>query len=484
MNKKITINPFNRVEGDLKVAVEIQDNTVSDAHVAGVMFRGFEKILKNHFPEDALVYTPRICGICSVSHSVAAAAALAAVAEPFVPSGSGTIARNIVHATENTMSHITQFYLYFAPDMLNSRYAELDIFGSMKRRFAPLSGSSVVRIVSERKRFLEILGHMVGKWPHTLAIHPGGITLSLDASQIFRIKGILAEFASVVESVLIGMPLAEHLSLRTEEEMNAAYGSAKGLESDLGLFLRFAQVSGLGDMGRGPGRFLSAGAYRQTDGSFLIPPGYWDGDLAPLDPGEITESIAHSFFTASAETNNPFSDVSEAKWDKPGAYSWAKAPRYSGRVVEVGALGRQVISGDPLIRDLYARYGSTVLTRVLARLREAVILLQAMNSWAGMLDQYGNYFAGYTIPQEGSGIGMTEAARGFLGHWIEVDKGRIRNYQVITPTAWNCSPRDESGCPGAVEGTLIGSRIGDPGNPVEISHIIRSFDPCLVCTVH
>lgn len=484
MSKTITINPFNRVEGDLKIRLELDNNLVTDARAAGSMFRGFEKILRNHSPEDALVYTPRICGICCISHSVAAALALEAIAEPFASSRSGIIARNMAHATENAMSHITQFYLYFAPDMLNRKYKSLSFYETLKARLAPLEGSSVRTIIAERKRFLEILGNLVGKWPHTLAIHPGGTTLSLDASQLFRIKGILTEFITKVESLLYGMPLADYAALRTAADLQRAYGSGKAAESDLGLFLRFAGPAGLMNMGAGPSRFLSAGAYRQPGGDCFLPAGYFDAGCRPLDPTQISEAIRYSFFESSAGPLDPFHDVSEPALNKPGAYSWSKAPRYGGEVVEVGALGRQVISGDPLMLDLFSLHGSSVFTRVFARIHEAARLLQAMHSWIDMLDDRENYFAPYILRQEGSGIGMTEAARGFLGHWLRVERGKIINYQVITPTAWNCSPRDDQGSPGAVEDSLTRTVLADPENPVEIDHIIRSYDPCLVCTVH
>ncbi|HDY70295.1 MAG TPA: HupV protein [Nitrospirae bacterium] len=484
MSKHVTLTPFSRVEGDLRIKVTIDSGAVTDARASGVMFRGFEKILRNHYPEDALVFTPRICGICCISHSIAASSALGSISEDFTPSRSGLIAKNIAHATENAMSHITQFYLYFAPDLLNSKYKGLKHHDLIKSRFEPLKGKSVTEVMAERKRFIEILGLIVGKWPHTLAIHPGGITKSLESSTIFRLRGVLASFISVVEGLITGVPVDEYLNIKTVSDLEALYsGNEKDLP-DIGLFYRFAKEAGLMEMGRWQGIFLSAGAYRQPDGSFYIPPGFWDNGLSPLDPGIITESIKYSFFNNSEDRSGPLEDFSEPKWNKPGAYSWAKAPRYGGRVVEVGALGRQVICNDGLILDLLSRYGSTVFTRAFARLHEAVKLLSAIGSWIDQLGTEDGYYAGTSIRKDASGMGLTEAARGFLGHWISVEGGKIKNYQVITPTAWNCSPRDENDNPGALEQALIGCSIADVENPVEIDHIIRSFDPCLVCTVH
>jgi uptake hydrogenase large subunit len=86
--------------------------------------------------------------------------------------------------------------------------------------------------------------------------------------------------------------------------------------------------------------------------------------------------------------------------------------------------------------------------------------------------------------QDGDGFGAINAARGSLGHWLRIRDGKIANYQVITPTAWNGSPRDTAGRRGHWEESFLGLEIRDPENPVELFHIVRSHDACLVCTVH
>jgi hydrogenase large subunit len=82
-------------------------------------------------------------------------------------------------------------------------------------------------------------------------------------------------------------------------------------------------------------------------------------------------------------------------------------------------------------------------------------------------------------------MGLVEAARGSLGHWLSIRRGRILNYQIIAPTTWNFSPRDADGVPGALEQALVGAPVCDgETNPVAVQHVVRSFDPCMVCTVH
>ena len=83
-----------------------------------------------------------------------------------------------------------------------------------------------------------------------------------------------------------------------------------------------------------------------------------------------------------------------------------------------------------------------------------------------------------------SGTGLTEAARGALGHWLEITNGVVSRYQCVVQTTWNCSPRDDFGQPGALEQALVGAPVADPDNPIEPVRVVRSFDPCLSCAVH
>lgn len=126
------------------------------------------------------------------------------------------------------------------------------------------------------------------------------------------------------------------------------------------------------------------------------------------------------------------------------------------------------------------------MVRQLARLVRPAFLLEPMAQWLSETAAHreeGFYRSVQTIP-DGAGAGLLQAARGALGHWVTVQDEKIVSYQVITPTAWNGSPRDEKGRRGAWEEALIGTPLADIGNPVQAGHVIRSFDPCLVCAVH
>ena len=112
---RLLVGPFNRVEGDLEVLLDVDGGRVASAHVNATMYRGFEQILQGKAPHDALVYVPRICGICSVTQSVAAARALAAACGVEAPPN-GVWLTNLMLACENAADHLTHFYLFFMPD--------------------------------------------------------------------------------------------------------------------------------------------------------------------------------------------------------------------------------------------------------------------------------------------------------------------------------------------------------------------------------
>ena len=168
------------------------------------------------------------------------------------------------------------------------------------------------------------------------------------------------------------------------------------------------------------------------------------------------------------------------------AYSLAKATRYDDRVVQLGPLSDLVLAGDPLTRSLLEVQGPSTWLRQFTRLHRPVAALQEMRRTVGELRAHlaePTYAAAEPRP-DGDGFGAINAARGSLGHWVRIRDGKIANYQVITPTAWNGSPRDNSGRRGHWEESFVGLEIADLDNPVELFHVVRSHDACLVCTVH
>lgn len=485
MSERLIVGPFNRVEGDLEVQIEVAGGRVSSARVNAPMYRGFEPMLVGRDPHDALVIVPRICGICSVSQSVAAARAIADAAGVEVPPN-GAHVINLMLACENLADHLSHFYLFFMPDFTRPVYAARPWFGEATRRFAALAGEHARAAVAARQRWFEIMGTLGGKWPHTLSIQPGGSARAVEASERIRLLAKVREFRAFLESTTFAAPLEEVAALDSEAALQR-WHAADPQRGDLRLFLTIAADLGLESLGRGPGRTLSYGAYRQPDGTFELAAGLWrevDRTLGAVDLEAIREDTTHAWLTGDTPLH-PRDGLTEPMIDKPAGYSWNKAPRLGGEVVETGAIARQLAGGQPLIRDAVARSGANVTTRVLARLIELARVLPMTERWLAALSPREPFFHADRLPAEADGTGLTEAARGALGHWVRVRHGRIANYQIVAPTSWNFSPRDAAGTPGALEAALEGAPVLDgEDTPVAVQHIVRSFDPCMVCTVH
>jgi hydrogenase large subunit len=481
---RLLVGPFNRVEGDLEIRLEVADGRVTHAWVTAPMYRGFEQILQGKHPFDAMVYVPRICGICSVTQSVAAARALGAACGVETPPN-GVWLTNLMLACENAADHLTHFYLFFMPDFTREVYAGRSWHAQAMRRFSTQVGAHSREAVAARQRWMHIMGTLGGKWPHTQSIVPGGSTRNLSGSERFRLGSRVAEMRSFLERVLYAAPLEEVVALDSEQALEQ-WLQRDSQHGDLQLFLSIARDLQLHTLGRGPGLTMSYGSFADPMGDYAMAPGVWDGStLQPVNTAQIAEDARHAWLADAGTALHPSTGLTQPQMDKPGAYTWNKAPRLDGRVLETGALARQLAEGQPLVRALWSRTGGNVVTRALSRaleLAQLVILTEHCLS-AIVPDEPCSHEA--VLPIDADAFGLCEAARGSLGHWLSIRGGRIANYQIIAPTSWNFSPRDRHGTPGALEAALVGAPV-QPGEktPVAVQHIVRSFDPCMVCTVH
>lgn len=480
---RLIVGPFNRVEGDLQVRLEVDDGRVREAFVTATMYRGFEQILPGRAPSDALTIVPRICGICSLSQSVAAARALAALGG-LQPPANGVHAVNLMSAVENLADHLVHFYLFFMPDFARETYAARPWQAEAQRRFAAGQGAHARRAIAARQRWFTIMGTLGGRWPMSGSVVPGGSARAVETSERIRLLALLHEFRAFLEDTLFGAPLEEVTSLADAAALERWL--AERPRGDFGLFATIAQDLGLAALGPGPGRFLSYGAYPQPDGRFTFAQGLWEGGaLRPLDIGAIGEDAAHAWLADGGRPLHPSEGLTEPVADKPGAYTWNKAPRLAGRVVETGAIARQLAAAQPLVTALVGATGGNVWTRVVARALELAAVVPRMEAWLQALQPREPFVNAGPLPDDGDAAGLAEAARGALGHWISVRGGRIARWQIVAPTSWNFSPRDAAGTPGALEAALVGTPV-EPGvpMPVAVQHVVRSFDPCMVCTVH
>lgn len=491
--------PLNRVEGDLEIRVEIDNGRIVDAWSSGTMFRGFENILKGRGPLDGLVITPRICGICSTTHLSAAARALDQIAGVRPPDNAIRL-RNVALMVEHCQSDVRQSVLMFLPDFATTAYASHPLHAEAVRRYAPLAGERCIDVVRQTKSILEIIAILGGQWPHSSFMIPGGVAYIPPLAELNQCRHLLNQYRRWYENRVLGCPLERWQAVKTTDDLDAWLRENEAhREGDVGFFLRFAYEAGLSALGRGHGNFLSVGSLdlpedtavaNAVGGRQLVAAGLVaaDGRILPFDQASVAEHVAASWYADYPGGKHPFEGetVPMATGADGRKYSWSKAPRYAGLPAETGPLAERIIAGDPLFGDILQRDGINLVVRQLARLTRPATLLTAMDIWLTEMAAHHDqpYYEPVPALCEGRGVGLVQAARGALGHWVELSEGKIARYQIITPTTWNGSPRDAAGVRGPWEEALIGTPVADPDNPVEAGHVIRSFDPCLVCTVH
>lgn len=489
--------PLNRVEGDLEILVDIEGGIITEARSAGTMFRGFEEMMLGRGALDGLVITPRICGICSLTHLTAAAEALDAISGVTPPDNARRL-RNVSLMIETVQSDVRHTALMFMVDFAHQKaYKDLRLLQEALLRYAPMKGMITHEVIKETKKLLKVIAIIGGQWPHTSFMVPGGVVSTPDVTKLLQCGIIVKQFASWYEESVLGCSIDRWLEVRSVADLdNWLSENISHRESEVGFLIRCARETGLDKLGVGPNRFLSYGnftlpvetAISSTTGRFVAP-GFAEGTkVAPFDQKYISEDISHSWYEQGKEPLHPFKGetIPRVVDQNQDSYSWVKAPRYDGKVIETGPLAEMIIGGNPLFHDMLKQSGPNVLARQLARLTRATSLLPTMSIWLDELTtHYGDDF--YTkvegIP-DGEGAGLIQAARGALGHWVKVVDQKITQYQVITPSAWNGSPRDKQGKRGAWEEALLGTTIKDHQNPIEAGHVVRSFDPCLVCAVH
>jgi hydrogenase large subunit len=472
---QLLVGPFNRVEGDLEIRLDVAEGRVRAAYVNSPLFRGFERMLLGKGAMDALTITPRICGICSISQSAAAARALAE-AGGVVPAPEGEKVAALLHMVENQADHMTHFNLFFMPDFAREVYAGRRWHARAVARFTAMKGSALHGAIEARARLLHIVGLLGGKWPHTLAIQPGGVTRAPSMRDKLRMQASLRAFRAYLEAEMFGAPLEDFIAIDSVAALE------RWQTGDVALFAEIAADLDLAGMGRGSGRYLSYGAY-PTAAGFVFGRGIWAGGAAgALDPALIAEDLSHAWMLGEAAHPEAGQTLPDEAMRDPG-YSWCKAPRLAGLGYETGALARQVVDGHPLARALAGEGG--VRARIVGRLLEIARTQVLMEELLAGIDPAARFMADWAAPVDGTGAGLVEAARGALGHWCRIEGGRIAAWQIIAPTTWNFSPRDAGGVPGPLEAALVGAEVR-PGEdtPIAVQHIVRSFDPCMVCTVH
>jgi uptake hydrogenase large subunit len=494
---KRTINvPLNRVEGDLDVSVEIDNGIVTDVKCSGIMYRGFEKIMVGRGALDGLVITPRICGICSTAHLMCAAMALDTIANVSPPPDAIRV-RNVTLMAEMIQSDMRHGFLMYTSDFVNPAYQKKDFYESSVKRFEPFKGEAVIETIRETKKILEIVAILGGQWPHSSFMVPGGVASIPNQDDLVKCMLLLEQYRKWYEEKILGCSLERWQAVKSSEDLDQWLEEKDTHRNGhLGFYLQVAKSIGLEKKGKGYQSFISYGGLKIPEGSALndkfdqgqlIPSGFYhESRHQAFDNEKILEHVAFSWFEdtdagvhPSFGQTNPYATGYEGQ-----KYSWAKAPRYDGNPSETGPLAEMIIGQNPLFVDLLKKQGANVCMRQMARLVRPAELIPAMKLCLSEIVADGVFYQRHNEIIDGEGYGLTQVTRGALGHWVRIEEGKIAAYQIISPTTWNLSPRDSEGIRGPAEEALIGACVNDITNPVELGHIVRSFDACLVCTVH
>jgi [NiFe] hydrogenase large subunit/hydrogenase large subunit len=282
-------------------------------------------------------------------------------------------------------------------------------------------------------------------------------------------------------------------------------------------------------IGGGVPNYFAVGEYPETDirdlGSLYFPQGIILNrnlnEVVPYDESKVREYVTHSWYEYAGGQDvglHPYEGETTPRYIGPeppweylqdhDRYTWMKAPRYDGKPMQVGPLARMLVAYASGHEDVQALVGEALgrlevgpealfstLGRTAARGIETVLLARRLETWLDMLvDRIrsgdvstfnGDKWEPSTWPASAQGYGFCDAARGSLGHWVQIRDGKITRYQCVVPSTWNCSPRDPQGQRGPYEEALVSNHpLVDPERPIEILRTIHSFDPCIACGVH
>lgn len=532
------IDPITRIEGHLRVEMEVENGVVADAWVSGGCFRGMELVVQNRTPEDAAQIVERICGVCPVSHAHASSIA-GDKAYGITISNNARIVRNLLEGAQFLHSHILWLYNLAALDYvnplnalqtnvddayavalenglalhsdLNQLYEKLAAFAD-NGQLSIFSGnwfdadggeayvdnpeanliltSHYLEALKMQARSSEMAALLGGKMPHVMTSIPGGNMWVPTESKLDDLLAMATEVRDWVNDTV----LADTVML------------AK-LYPEVLTF------------GKGCGRYIAWGVFEGPDWPYgdnyteqmlnrYLPMAVLDEQFQASDVQEnlITEYMGRSWYKGSETYTSPYfvTDPDFTEYNVDDRYSWVKAPAYDGKPMEAGSMARifaAYVRGVPFIKEqvdavlgiLGAKPGDlaafqSTLGRTAIRQIETIYIANLMVEWVNELAEAikGGDSEYFREPARltGEGTGFWEAPRGALYHSEKVVDGKIEGYQIIIPSTWNLAPINGDGEHGPLEQALIGVPVADIEKPINALRTVHSFDPCTACAVH
>ncbi len=528
----VVVDPLTRIEGHLRILVEVQNGKVSDVRSSSQLFRGLEIILKGRDPRDAQHFTQRACGVCTYVHALASTRCVDNAVKVNIPENARLV-RNLVMASQYLHDHIVHFYHLHALDWVDVTSAlkadpnkAAKIAGSLSPRKTKAADLKAVQTAVKNLVDSGQLGSFTNAYflgGHDAYYLPPEVNLIATAHYLeaLRLQVKAARAMAVFGgknphtqfTIVGGVTCYEALQPERMAEYIALWKETKKFVDEvylpdvLAVAGYYKDWAGIG----GCQNFLSFGEYPEKENdinSRFYPQGVITkrdlGKVADFNPDAIAEHVKHSWYKGE-EAVHPYKGVTDpqyTKLDDPERYSWMKAPRYAGEPMEVGPLARTLVAyarGQKETRQavdkVLAHLGVgpealfSTLGRTAARCINTVVVAAKMDDWIKQLAR--NLKKGDSaiatkceMPDTAQGVGFAEAPRGALSHWINIENKKIANFQLVVPSTWNLGPRCAAGKLGPVEEALMGTPIADPKRPVEILRTVHSFDPCIACGVH
>jgi hydrogenase large subunit len=557
MASRIVVDPVTRIEGHLRIEVEVKDGKVVDAYSSGTMVRGFELILKGRDPRDAWAFTERACGVCTTVHALASVRAVENALGITVPPNAELI-RNLMFAAHYLQDHVVHFYHLHAldwVDVVSALKADPKKTSAIAHSVSRWPKSSVGYFSDLQKRLTAFvqsgqLGIFAnGYWGHPAYKLPPevnllGVAHYLEAlewqKEIVKVHAVFGGKNPHPNYLVGGVPCS--INLNEVNAINAERLALVGkLFDDAATFVEQVYIPDLlaiagfykdwAAIGGGLENYMAFGDL-PTKGindpsGFKFPRGVVLGrnlaDVKPIDPAnpeEIQEFITHSWYEYAGGDEvgvHPWRGETKLHYTGPkppyeqleveGKYSWLKTPRWKGQPMEVGPLARLLVgyaAGNAEIKDAVdgtlkqldvpAAALFSTLGRTAARGIETLLISRwAQEFYNELLANIGKGDARTaetgkwepaSWPADATGVGLSEAPRGALSHWIVIKDRKIDNYQLVVPSTWNASPRDPQGQRSAYEASLLGTPVANPEMPLEVLRTVHSFDPCIACAVH
>jgi len=422
---------IEKIEGEAELDFTFNEGKIEDVKINFGFYRGIEEILQGKDARDALVITPRVCGICNHAHLLTAVRAIENgyenAGQKIELTSKAKDIREFTLACELIQNHIKWLYMTLLPQIESYLDCKSEENYAIKASYLASTITKALAIFA-------------GQWPHSSYAVPGGVTCDPTYVDVMQAQSLVAECIKFFEQVVTELPLDAYLNIDLCADLHNIGG-------DFGKLLHLIGSSGMTEIGKSHDRFIVFGEC-------------------------ILSKSGKSIGTKVSNVNTKYVKESEQ------VGTVAKAVTYKDRLYEVGPMARGMVAKRTIVKNLHKRYKDSLLTRVFARVHEvATLLAYSKNLLSNLnLEEDSCTLDMHTVLKDFEGTGVVEAARGSLIHKTKVKDGLIVNYEIITPTQWNLShgEKDEKGI--AIE-AMKGSK-----NIEEATFIFRTFDVCSVCT--